>query len=268
VKTKFFSTDYPKGFTLVELLVVVATLFVLGGLIVPALAAPKNKSAAAGCLANLHELQNAWCVYKDDNNDVMIPCAPLGVAVSSKCWVNAGSAESWDNSPVNTNVSELASSLITPYIGGNIAAFKCPADVVPSANWQRLRSYSMNGQMGVIYEDPGYDAPYRTYVRGSDLTCPTPANAFIFLDEHPMTLDDAWFQLYSFSPGFADLPASYHEGCGGFSFADGHVEMHQWQTTNVLIPVQYGVTSGGQILPAAAGNPDWIWLNTHGTCLP
>jgi len=36
-------------------------------------------------------------------------------------------------------------------MGGQLGVYRCPADNIPSANGQRLRTYSMNSQVGNIY---------------------------------------------------------------------------------------------------------------------
>ncbi len=265
MKTKNPRSDCRKAFTLVELLVVIAVIIVLAGMMLPALAASKSRSAAAGCLANLRQLQNAWAMYLDDNNDVMLPNAPLGYQ-ANKAWCPT-SGESWGPVDGNTNVSSYTGALIFPYISSNITVLKCPADVVPSANGQRLRSYSMNGQMGAIYAGVlslEYNPGYLTYTTGSDLTCPSPANAFIFLDEHPGSINDGYLQIESGSGGFPDVPASYIEGGCGFSFADGHGEIQQWRTTSLMIPVTYGVTFSD--VAVSSTNVDWLWLTAHAAC--
>jgi len=253
-----------RGFTLIELLVVIAVISVLAGMMLPALATPKSRSAAAGCLGNLRQLQNAWAMYLDDNNDVMLPNAPLGQP-ANESWCASINGENWTISSDNTNF--LVTSLIGPYISNNLAVLKCPADVVPSLNGQRVRSYSMNGQMGAIYTGniaTEYNPGFLIYINGSDLTCPTPASAFIFLDEHPGSINDGFFQVSSAEPIFPDVPASYMEGGCGFSFADGHGEIHQWQTTNLMIPVLYGVSIHEAI--SRSSNPDWLWFTTHAAC--
>jgi len=35
-----------------------------------------------------------------------------------------------------------------------------------------------------------------------------------------------------------DVPASTHNGAGGFSFADGHAEIKKWQDANTKLPVK------------------------------
>jgi prepilin-type processing-associated H-X9-DG protein len=47
--------------------------------------------------------------------------------------------------------------------------------------------------------------------------------------------------------GWTDLPASYHGGSCGFSFADGHAEFHKWRDAGTRAPVtmnQYNTFPG------------------------
>ena len=54
-----------------------------------------------------------------------------------------------------------------------------------------------------------------------------------------------------------DRPASYHNGAAGFSFADGHAEVHKWLSNSSIYPVNY---SYGAAKPFdAAGKKDIAW---------
>jgi len=57
------------GFTLVELLVVIAVIGILAGLLLPALAKAKEKGHQAGCISNLKQIGLAIQLYADDNED-------------------------------------------------------------------------------------------------------------------------------------------------------------------------------------------------------
>jgi prepilin-type processing-associated H-X9-DG protein len=66
----------------------------------------------------------------------------------------------------------------------------------------------------------------------TDLVKPHPAKAWVFVDEHPDSINDGCFFVNPWLPGtssrWTDLPASYHNGACGFVFADGHSEIKKW----------------------------------------
>ena len=57
------------GFTLIELLVVIAIIGILAGLLLPVLAAAKEKAKRIKCLNNLHQFSLGLIFYAHDNND-------------------------------------------------------------------------------------------------------------------------------------------------------------------------------------------------------
>src|SRR5262245_3507182 len=63
------------GFTLVELLVVLAVLAMLGIAFVPAIAASRPNTYAWQCLNNHRQLGNAWRMYADDNSGALVYAA-------------------------------------------------------------------------------------------------------------------------------------------------------------------------------------------------
>ena len=50
------------------------------------------------------------------------------------------------------------------------------------------------------------------------------------LDEHPDSINDGYFINSPSAAAWQDIPASYHNGACGFSFADGHSEIKKWRS--------------------------------------
>ncbi|MHC4887889.1 MAG: type II secretion system protein, partial [Planctomycetota bacterium] len=61
-----------RGFTLVELLVVVAIIAILMAILMPALNRAREQGKRAACLNNCKQLALAWSIYADENDDKIV----------------------------------------------------------------------------------------------------------------------------------------------------------------------------------------------------
>src|SRR5438445_10432363 len=137
------------AFTVIELLVVIAIIAILAPMLLPVLSRAKNKAQGIKCISNLKQLQLGWQLYATDFSDYMVPNAPLGYP-PEQSWCDSA-YQSWGNSDANTNADVYRKAILAPFLGGQLGVYKCPADTIPSLNGPRLRSYSMQSQMGNLY---------------------------------------------------------------------------------------------------------------------
>jgi prepilin-type N-terminal cleavage/methylation domain-containing protein len=261
------------AFTLIELLVVIAIIAILAALLLPALAAAKEKAQGTQCLSNLKQLTLAWLMYPDDYNG-WLPPNENESGQGNPSWVKG--VLNWNaNNPDNINITYLTQSLLGPYCNRQPGIYHCPADIYTctEGNQQllRVRSMSMNG----FIEGGGYSTSgsgtstwypgWRAYNKTADLINPAPVDLIVFLDEHPDTIDDGWFittvgSSLSDNPGvWEDLPASYHNHACGLGFADGHAAIHKWLEGSTCLPVTKVQSYGF----SAPNSRDIMWMIQH-----
>ena len=180
------------GFTLIELLVVIAIIAILASLLLPTLSRARSKAQAIVCLNNLKQLQLAWIMYVEDNNDWLVPNnpptfdGPGGQLRASWSWGDMRYGK-----PDGTNIDyiigqhegSLGSYLKTERI------FKCPADrskttLSDGKSYPRVRSYSMNGNMGTRALDNGGTGTALTFLSKGELARAPRTEFFVFMDEH------------------------------------------------------------------------------------
>ena len=119
------------GFTLVELLVVVAIIGILAALLLTALAASKAKARGLFCQNNNKQLVTGWLMYADDHSQRLAYNLGGPAARNNINWA-AGELD-WELTPDNTNLAGLTEAALGSYVVKSSAIYRCPSDSVLSA---------------------------------------------------------------------------------------------------------------------------------------
>ena len=278
-----------RGFTLIELLVVIAIIAILASMLLPALAKAKTKAQGIFCMNNTKQLILSWHLYAGDYNDFLPPNPDDGNTAPYHNWCPG---EVYIGGPEEFNpdiLDDPTRNMLVPY-GATHSQYRCPADKrigkYQGKNLQLkgtkvpvARSLSMSQAVGTDPYPPsngklavngpwldnahGHTRGKKWFVYGKlgDFIAPGAAQTFVLLDEDEHSINDAGFAVGMERPQWIDWVATYHNFACGFSFADGHSEIHKWKDGRTKVP------KSGPTALSVPGSVDWTWISQRTSAL-
>ena len=239
----------PRGFTLVELLVVLAVISLLAALLLPALARGRARAHGTACANNLRQLGLAFQLYLHDNADTFPTSAPqsgLGAQPEDWAWWQVAA------DPLgNFTMRDPARGSVIQHLGKyNPRHLRCPADRDADARevlWksnpgmeQYFYSYSLNahsdsGMASFISRD-------RTLIiLNKHSTIRNPAGKIMLAEEKGAAHDGPGTAVIDdgrwLPPGYP--LTSRHGGRANVTLADGHTESVPFNYADMKHPERY-----------------------------
>jgi prepilin-type N-terminal cleavage/methylation domain-containing protein len=213
------------GFSLLELLAVIATISILASLLLPILSKAKIRAQQTQCVSNLHQLGLGWVMYYNDNGGRLVESYPVN---NPNAWILGDMSNPSDA----TNLDLIRLGKLFHY-NQSVEIYHCPADqgvTIGGKHVQNVRSYSMNAYMGERNPNVGYIPNFASqyvqyYAKDSDIR--RPSSLFVLLDEDERSINDGFFVPDPTAHIWIDFPAnSRHRHNYGYAinFADGHSE--------------------------------------------
>jgi len=188
---------HARGFSLPELLIVIAIIGLIVALLVPSIAALRRRARTMQCLTNQRTITMAnyayatdsngrWTSPRTDDNGAVFPDVPLNgsgltEAKLKHTWVNAQDPHIVyaGTQPRFERASAIETGVLFPYVGELLTYVSPNEPTNPqlsavSSDLTRVRSYSLNACLGVTRPDelPAYDGPFTSSAGPNQVSTP------------------------------------------------------------------------------------------------
>lgn len=234
-----------RGFTLIELMVVIAIIGLLLVVPISSLQIAKQHATTTICLSNLNGLSRGWSLYAGDNGGNICGANTSSADAPYYDWVEVPQDQAGNSKQSGSTVAEeiigINRGALYSYIGDprfyhcpdDRRSVKAPVGGLGGGGYGGYRSYSMPGGMRGVGQpwkpdDPGgWQIIALTNV--NDLK--SPEEKYVFVEEADGRGYNwgSWVLKPKDPGGWVDPLTIRHNEAGTLAFADGHAEKHTWR---------------------------------------
>lgn len=222
-------TAFSRGFTLVELLVVISVIAVLMAILMPVLGRVREVGQRAVCLSNLRQLTLAWILYAEENDGRLVGGVAFQITKQGgktlEPWMGTAFQYPENQSAIIDNPDKGA---LWPYIQ-DIDAYRCPRGfsghaatyaVVCGANGATSPGTTHRARVGkTVLHLSNY----------ADIMNPCAAQRAVFVDNGQTPNGDFYVPYLDPKWIFDSIPPLHHTNGITLSMADGHAEYWKWK---------------------------------------
>jgi prepilin-type N-terminal cleavage/methylation domain-containing protein/prepilin-type processing-associated H-X9-DG protein len=228
-----------RGFTLVELLVVIGVIALLRAIFIPALRAAREHAQRAVCLSNLRQLTMAWVAYADDHDGKLVRGTPYAYTTAGprrlETWLSGAFMDCTSRSDLMEGSDKGA---LWRYIQ-DVDVYRCPRgweghlatyNILPAANGPKVEGTHMPDTGGREFTPVGrrVGSTVLRITRLTDITSPGAGKRAVFFDEGHVPTPCVVHYLYR-RWAWPSPPPIQHANGMTLSMADGHAEYWKWK---------------------------------------
>ncbi len=239
-----------RGFTLVELLVVIAVIALLMAILLPALSKARTQAKRIACLSGLKQLLTAWMTYADNSDGKLVnggqapgnnptptepywctgfPDLSIGLDSWDWCW-KAGMLTCNSVLTYEQRVEQLKRGALFRYCNDK-KLYRCP-----EAESDMHRTYIMPCSMNGKCNSCGL-ANSGTFVKRTG-QLKRSVERVVFFEEKEITPDAFQFDHVTNASQLQwrtdDHPNIMHGNGANFGFADGHADFRAWECQKTI----------------------------------
>jgi prepilin-type processing-associated H-X9-DG protein/prepilin-type N-terminal cleavage/methylation domain-containing protein len=282
------SSNRPRAFTLVELLVVIGIIAILISILLPVLAKVRQSSNTAKCGMNLRTLAQGWRLYVEANKDtcppvrlpaeanqggpsystpyglqyrprwyeligyqLKTPARRVGDAFENDTWQVESSLYICPERPEWTNSRNFPYGYNYQFLGDarmNQANTKMINYPVRAGNLKASKTVMAADSMGTAAGKPN-GAARKPYISNGDKDPDAWGNKGFHLDPPRLTANSDYADEWYPSPPYRSGPDPRHNGKVNVAFCDSHVELMSLQEMGYNVQLD-----GRQLVDAPASN--------------